>query len=203
MPKRDDVSSENLVALYSSGLSTREMGERVGMKNSSILYRLKQSNVVIRSNKEGQRLAITRGRHNKGQNGERNHNWRGGRIGVSGGYYKLYDPKHPRSIGGYVWEHQVVWERTQGIPLPEGWVVHHMNGNKGDNRPENLKGMTRGAHINLGSLYIERIRELEEENKMLKLNCYQKEMCTMGAPIPHDEMLAESQVTSEPTTLRW
>ena len=31
----------------------------------------------------------------------------------------------------------------------------------------------------------------------------QKEMCTMGAPIPHDEMLAESQVTLEPTTLRW
>ena len=27
----------------------------------------------------------------------------------------------------------------------------------------------------------------------------QKEMCTMGALIPHDEMLAESQVTSEPT----
>lgn len=31
----------------------------------------------------------------------------------------------------------------------------------------------------------------------------QKEMCTMGALIPHDALLAESQVTSEPTTLRW
>ena len=35
------------------------------------------------------------------------------------------------------------------------------------------------------------------------VDCIQKEMCTMGALIPHDEMLAESQVTSEPTTLRW
>jgi putative transposase len=31
----------------------------------------------------------------------------------------------------------------------------------------------------------------------------QKEMCTMGALIPHDEMLAGSQVTSEHITLRW
>lgn len=31
------------------------------------------------------------------------------------------------------------------------------------------------------------------------VNRIQKEMCTMGALIPHDEMLAESQVTSEPT----
>ena len=43
-----------------------------------------------------------------------------------------------------------------------------MNGIKDDNRPENLKAVSRKEHIQLGNLYIERIRELEEEIKLLK-----------------------------------
>ena len=35
------------------------------------------------------------------------------------------------------------------------------------------------------------------------VDCIQKGMGTMGALIPHDAMLAESQATSEPTSLRW
>ena len=35
------------------------------------------------------------------------------------------------------------------------------------------------------------------------VDCIQKEMDTMGALIPHDALLAESQATSEPIALRW
>jgi hypothetical protein len=42
-------------------------------------------------------------------------------------------------VGGAVrWEHIVVAEKAHGGELPKGAVVHHVNGNRADNRNENL-----------------------------------------------------------------
>ncbi|MCH8990540.1 MAG: HNH endonuclease [Acidobacteria bacterium] len=63
-------------------------------------------------------------------------------------------------------EHRIVWEQTHGQTLPSDWVVHHLNGVKDDNRPENLAAMPRHEHHThprkaLGP-YEDRIRELEQ-----------------------------------------
>ena len=47
--------------------------------------------------------------------------------------------------GGMIFEHRAVWEKHHG-PIPSGYVVHHINGVRDDNRVENLKLMGRGQH---------------------------------------------------------
>lgn len=43
-------------------------------------------------------------------------------------------------------EHVIVAERMHGGPLPAGAVVHHINGDRFDNRPENLMVCRDQAH---------------------------------------------------------
>ena len=42
-------------------------------------------------------------------------------------------------------EHVIVWEQSNG-PIPSGYVIHHINNIKNDNRIENLELKTRAQH---------------------------------------------------------
>lgn len=82
---------------------------------------------------------------------ENNPAWNGGRYKTGQGYIVVFSPDHPHaSVRKTVFEHRLVMEQVIGRYLKPEEVVHHKNGIKDDNRPENLELLpSQGAHSKL------------------------------------------------------
>lgn len=79
---------------------------------------------------------------NTGQRGNRNPNWKGGRISGDGYVQIRLDPSDPfysmTKTNGYIPEHRLVVARRLGRCLERWEQVHHIDGNKQNNNDLNL-----------------------------------------------------------------
>jgi hypothetical protein len=99
--------------------------------------------------------------------GPGNPHWKGGKFTRRDGYVCL------RIEGKYYLEHRIIWENHFNKSLPPGWVIHHLNGIRNDNRINNLVALPKkGNRKHHGFLVMQaqakRIQELEKKIKNLK-----------------------------------
>jgi len=91
------------------------------------------------------------------------------------GYRVIYLPAHHRAMTnsnwlGYVYEHIVVAEDCLGRKISNTEVVHHLNGDRSNNKKENLLVLERSQHSKLhmwlssGAPGFERLRENGENS---------------------------------------
>lgn len=104
-------------------------------------------------------------------------NWRGGYISKSTGY------KYIRINGKDIEEHRLVMMKHLGRQLNSNEQVHHINGDKLDNRIENLMLLTNSEHQKLHGKQRENIVECKRCGELCKMHgrglcatCYHYEL---------------------------
>lgn len=103
---------------------------------------------------------------------EDNPNWKGGRSIASNGYILLrVGVSHPLAdVRGYAYEHRVVAEKKLGRRLEKGEEVHHRDGNKQNNDPENIDVLRRAEHAKIHRKRFD-LRDPGEANDLISCGC--------------------------------
>jgi transposase-like protein len=130
-----DDRSDLVVSSYEAGLSQADIAAKLGVSQAVISVALRRLGIKTR----GPRTT-----------GEGHRSWKGGRI-VNDQGYVLVKPAESDLMyctlnsSGYAVEHRLVAGRALGRKLRRSETVHHINGDKTDNRIENLQ-IRQGNH---------------------------------------------------------
>ena len=168
---KDRMSDHEIVSMYRAGRSSTEIAQLARISGTQVLRILAQNNCDLRSASEGKKLALSRpdvrqriSESRKGREcpehvkdilrqrvGPLNHNWRSGLCKTAGGYLQFTaSPANGAHAGRLL--HQVIAEWACGRSLRAGEHVHHKDGNKLNNQPDNLQIMSASEHLRLHAI---------------------------------------------------
>ena len=125
------------------------IAKRFFISHQSVRRRLKKHKIKVRNSSD-----VRKGKKPSNYKGWKNLE----------GYVLIVCPTHPhRSKQNYVFQHRLVVEKKLGRYLTKQEIVHHLNGIRNDNRPENLVVTNRQSHNTKSLIHSlqERIRRLE------------------------------------------
>ena len=147
MPKRMHVLLGDrgwLKSRIDAGLSQRQIAVEAGTKLANVAHYVRKHGLIVNVDQSTRMKQSLAERYPNGRRGELAGNWRGGRMSTTGakpgGYIRIYTPEHPAANkGGYVYEHRLVMEAKLGRLLKSGEIVDHIDRNRSNNAPENLR----------------------------------------------------------------
>ena len=121
-------SKDEIVELYKSGLSMRNIADRIGRSTSVVIRVIKRAGLS---------------RTYQGSGAEHSQ-WKGGTLDANEGYKRVWvSPDDPmasmRDHQGYVREHRLVMARQLGRPLTRNETVHHLDDERDRNVVDNLE----------------------------------------------------------------
>lgn len=136
-----DAQIQEMVEIYLDGdAGTKELAAHYGLVDTTVARYLRARGVPIRPAGF--------------QEGAGHHAWKGGRVLTEDGYILvLVQPDDPlycmaqvkTTDKKYCLEHRYVMARTLGRPLRNEETVHHKDGNRQNNAPDNLQ-LRQGKH---------------------------------------------------------
>ena len=118
-----------IISLYKNGMTLESISKKFNCSIIPIITILNKNNIKRRQHYVS---------------GNKHPCWKGGRF-----FHKAMGV-YMRSVNGKkIPEHRYVWIQENQMPIPQGCIIHHKNGNKLDNRIENLVLLPENYHHSL------------------------------------------------------
>jgi len=162
VPSLTAESAEEIRRLYwDEELAPSEIADQLHVTTGIVCYSMKKNNIPTRSLSEAARVrlgSVDRWKDTRGY------------IWLSIASLSDEDQELARRMtsNSSIQEHRLIGAKKEGRPLTEKEHVHHMDGDKTNNDPENLLVCSSREHAQIMAGYKNRIRELQEQLKELQ-----------------------------------